>query len=132
MYKIWDEIRIPTIIFIVLGVIFEIVSVAVDKKLDYFLLLMIVLFVVQLITYINRYFSLKKNGTLLKDLPYYFKEYKGNQKILIIDLKLSNGNNVRLVKEKFKWGNVSDTGKTNVLINLNDTKRYFIFDPPIK
>ena len=132
MYRVWDEIRIPTIIFIVLGIIFEIVSVAMDGELDYFLLLMIILLAVQLAIYINRYFSLKKFGTLVNDLPYYFKEYNGNQKILIIDLELSNGNTVRLIKEKYKWGDVSDMGKTNVLINLNDPKRYFIFDPPIK
>lgn len=80
---------------------------------------------------IFKYLRLKKHGTLIRNIPYEFKQINDKEKVLIVNYQPNNGNSIQLFKKKLNWGNANPTGTTNVLIDPNNPKKYFIFDPKI-
>ena len=131
MYNIWCEVKKENVFLIILGLICSIGSFFIDVQYDYVVLIVTLLLIAYLLKSIFKYLSLKKNGTLIQNIPYEFKQINDKEKVLIINYQLNNGNYIQLFKKKLNWGNVSSNGTTNVLINLNNPKKYFIFDPNI-
>ena len=131
MYNIWCEVKKLNVVLVFLGICFSIGSFFIDSKYDYTILIVTLLLIVVLLKSIFKYLSLKKNGTLIQNIPYEFKQINDKEKVLIIKYQLNNENYIQLFKRKLNWGNVSSNGTTNVLIDLNNPKKYFIFDPNI-
>ena len=131
MYNIWCEVKMSNIVLSVLGIFFSIGSFFIDSKYDYTILIITLLSIAYLLNRVFKYLSLKKHGTLIQNIPYEFKEINNKEKVLIINYQFDNDNSIQLFKKKLDWGNVNSTGTTNILIDLNNPKKYFIFDPKI-
>ena len=129
MYNIWCELKKESIILGVLGIGFSIGTFFIEKKISLIIIILTLLIILTTLKMIFKYLSLKKNGKLIENVPYTFKPIGNNEKVLIIDYQLSNGNTIQLFKKKRDWGNVNDVGTTSVLINTNNPKQYYIFDP---
>lgn len=131
MYNIWCEVKKSNIVLVVLGICFSIGSFFIDSKYDYMILVVTLLLIAYLLKCIFKYLSLKIHGTFIQNIPYEFKQINDKEKILIINYQLNNGNSIQLFKKKWDWGNTNSTGTTNILIDPNNPKKYFIFDPKI-
>lgn len=131
MYNIWCEVKKSNIVFVVLGICFSIGSFFIDGKYDYVILIVTLLLIVYLLKCILKYLSLKKHGTLIQNVPYEFKQINDKEKVLIVNYQLNNGDSIQLFKKKLNWDNTNSTGITNVLIDFNNLKNYFVFDPKI-
>lgn len=128
MYNIWCKVRKSDISFVVLGVIFSIGLFFIDSKYDYIILIVTLLSIIYLLKCIFKYLSLKKHGTLIQNIPYEFKQINDKEKLQIINCQLNDGNSIQLFKKKLNWGNTNSSGTTDVLIDFNNPKKYFIFD----
>ena len=129
MYNIWCEVKKNNIILIIIGIIFSIVELFINNKYDYSILIITILLIAYLIKCISKYFSLKKHGIIINNIPYEFKQIKNNDKVLVINYQLNNGNYIQLFKKKKKWKNIQNTGTTKLFINPSNVRQYFIFDP---
>lgn len=129
MYNIWCEVKKTNIILITIGIFFSIIELFVGNKYNYSILIITLLLIAYLIKCIFKFFSLKKNGILIDNIQYEFKELKNKEKILIINYQLDTGNCIQLFKKKTNWKSTQNTGTTKLLINPSNIKQYFIFDP---
>lgn len=131
MYNIWCEVKKFNIILVIIGIIFSVLSIFIDEKYDYTILLITLVLIVYLIKCVLKYLSLKKHGVLIENVVYDFKIIKNNEKVLIVNYQLKDGNKIQLFKKKQNWGNVLNSGTTKVLINPSNPKQYFVFDPEV-
>ena len=128
MYKLWLEIKGIKIIALIVSLVVFIISLLIEKKIDIVLLLLVLLCLARILKAIFKYLSLKKNGSLI-EMPYYFKMLNNNEKVLIIDYTTVDGTSIQLFKKRLNWGNINESGNINVVINTNNPKQYYIFDP---
>ena len=128
MYTIWDEVNRFSVIMLILGAFFSVASLYMDAKYDWGFLVITIIYFIYVMKQVFKYLSLKKNGTIVEDLPYEFKHLNNREKVIIVKYVL-NGDVLTLRKHKLKWGRVEDTGTTNILIDMNKPKHYFVFDP---
>lgn len=131
MYNIWCEVKKINVILVVVGIILTIMPIFIDAKYDYSVLLITILLIIWLLKDILKYLSLKKHGVLIENVSYDLKIIKDNEKVLIVNYQLNDGNVVQLFKKKREWGNTLDNGTTKILINISNPKQYYIFDPDI-
>lgn len=127
MYNIWCEVKKINISIIIIGIIFSIVFITNNTEYVYesfMLKILLIIYIVDLIKCILKYFSLKKYGTIIESIPYEL-----NGELLTINYQLNNGNIIKLIKKKRNWGNTLNIGVTKILINPSKPKQYFIFDP---
>lgn len=132
MYNIWCEVKKLNILLVFFGIIFSIISFFIDSQYDSIVLIITILLIAYLVKCIFQYLTLKKHGTFIQNLPYELKQINNNEKVLIINYQLPNGDSMQLFKKKYNWGNINDIGTTAILIHIDNPKQYFIFDPVIK
>ena len=98
---------------------------------------MIFLYVMILFTIVKkliRYFSLKKNGNIIDNLP-YFVETRNNENFMYVNYTNKAGEIVKLYKRKKtgeSFSNLPENGITSIIINPNNEKHYYIFYPSNK
>lgn len=118
-YNVFCEVKIVNIILIILGIGLCIISLFVDKKLDYSSLIITLLLVAMFVKNLKKYLNLKKYGKLLKNVK--FKITNRNEITLYVNNKTIKGNLTFKAKVK--------EGLTDVIINKNDPNEFFAFGP---
>ena len=110
-----------------------------DKSEDaeFYIILVMVLTILNLYSLIKRtlkYFSLKKNGQIINNVPYEIMN-DGFEKKMIVNYTNNYGKNIKLYKLQELGFNhkimkqLPQSGITSILINPNNEKQYFIFYP---
>lgn len=131
-YDVWCEVKKVNIVVILLGVIFLIGDYFLGESVDYCILILTTLLVLQLIKNVLRYVRLKEKGTLVENVPYSLKVASLGSGGLELDLALSDGKTVKLYKNLKNWNGIPEQGVTNVLICMDKPKIYYVFDPKIE
>ncbi len=136
MYNIWCEVTKLKLFFPIICLFFVIGDYFLyGLRSDfYFMLVFFVLFMYILLKSVLKYKSLKKNGTIVSNVPYEIIS-QGNEKIMIVNYTNKNGNNIQLYKRKELGtvgkiiNNLPEKGTTSIIINSNNEKEYYVFYP---
>lgn len=129
MYDIWCEVKKINVIFLVGSIGFIIGDLILYQKLDYRFLILSILFTLNILKATIKYFKLKAKGILIEEVPYVVQTTSRGAKILIIEYNFPDG----VVRKLFKkWSDnlfISNTGKTKMLVDMENPKNYYIFMP---
>lgn len=125
-YNAFCEVKISNIILIILGIALCVVSIVIDKKLNYTFLILTLLLVMIFARDLKKYLNLKKYGKLIKGAKYKIVVQNG-KKALMVEYKDNNISNEVIGKLTYKFK--EKTGKTDILINKKDPNEFYAFGP---
>lgn len=129
MYNIWCEVKKLNIVLIIIGIIMTIISFFDFDIYETISLLIITLaLILTFFKSVMKYMSLKKNGVLLSNIPYYFENISNNEKVMFLEFEYQN-QKYKLFKKRRNWDNILDNGVTSVIINVKKNKEYYVFLP---
>lgn len=125
-YNVFCEVKISNIILIILGIALCVVSIVIDKKLNYTFLILTLLLVMIFARDLKKYLNLKKYGKLIKGAKYKIVVQNG-KKALMVEYK--DNNFPYEIIEKLPYKFKGKTGKTDILINKKDPNEFYAFGP---
>lgn len=125
-YNVFCEVKISNIILIILGIALCVVSIVIDKKLNYTFLILTLLLVMIFARDLKKYLNLKKYGKLIKGAKYKIVVQNG-KKALMVEYKDNNISYEVIGKLTYKFK--EKTGKTDILINKKDPNEFYAFGP---
>lgn len=125
-YNVFCEVKISNIILIIFGIALCVVSIVIDKKLNYTFLILTLLLVMIFARDLKKYLNLKKYGKLIKGAKYKIVVQNG-KKALMVEYKDNNFPYEIIGKLPYKFK--EKTGKTDILINKKDPNEFYAFGP---
>lgn len=125
-YNAFCEVKISNIILIILGIALCVVSIVIDKKLNYTFLILTLLLVMIFARDLKKYLNLKKYGKLIKGAKYKIVVQNG-KKALMVEYKDNNISYEVIGKLTYKFK--EKNGKTDILINKKDPNEFYAFGP---